>query len=353
VARALTIMLLPLAGCAPLDTYCDSGSGGASAALPPVLVNELMPNNDSAHADESGVYHDWLELYNAGTEAVDLTGYSLSDDWADKGKAPLPAGTVIEASGFMFFWASASDGDGHLPFGLDSQGEGVGLFAADGTAVDWFEFSAFAADHTLARLPDGSNALWLLAHGTPGGSNVQLEEQTDSLIPRGATWSYLDTGEDPGEGWTSAGFDDGGWASGPAPLGYGDDQATQVGWGDDDSDRHPTTWFRLLFELDSAVHEAAGQASLELRVDDGAVLWLNGEELLRQSMPAGDIDADTLATESVSDHIETSYTSYVFPPSGLLAGENLLAVEVHKDSVSSDDLTLDLSLTLASWVPVE
>src|SRR4051794_4059092 len=43
-----------------------------------------------------------------------------------------------------------------------------------------------------------------------------------TLISTGAVWKYLDNGSDQGSGWTAVAFIDGSWASGPAPLGYGD-----------------------------------------------------------------------------------------------------------------------------------
>jgi len=55
-----------------------------------------------------------------------------------------------------------------------------------------------------------------------------------TLIAPGATWKYLDDGSDQGTAWSGRVFADGGWASGPAELGYGDgDEATVVSFGGD------------------------------------------------------------------------------------------------------------------------
>src|SRR5687768_13963903 len=67
----------------------------------------------------------------------------------------------------------------------------------------------------------------------------------DILIPTGATWKYLDNGSDQGTGWRAPGFNDSGWASGPAQLGYGDgDEATVVSYGNDSANKYITTYFR-------------------------------------------------------------------------------------------------------------
>src|SRR5947209_5223858 len=54
----------------------------------------------------------------------------------------------------------------------------------------------------------------------------------DTLVPKGATWKYLDNGSDQGSAWRAPDFDDSSWKSGPAKLGYGDgDEATVVNCG--------------------------------------------------------------------------------------------------------------------------
>src|SRR5688572_22087221 len=67
------------------------------------------------------------------------------------------------------------------------------------------------------------------------------------LVPAGAVWKYLDNGSDQGTGWSSPGFDDSSWASGPAQLGFGDgDEATVVSFGNE-INRFVTTYFRHVF----------------------------------------------------------------------------------------------------------
>ena len=99
-----------------------------------------------------------------------------------------------------------------------------------------------------------------------------------ALSPAGATWKYLDTGVDPGSTWTTSGFDDSAWASGPAQLGYGDgDEATTVGYGPDPNAKHPTTWFRRSFE---AIDPDAFSALLlrVLRDDDAPLVAARRDE---------------------------------------------------------------------------
>src|SRR5210317_1667239 len=72
------------------------------------------------------------------------------------------------------------------------------------------------------------------------------------VLPMGSTWKYLDDGSDQGTGWQAVDFDDSGWASGPALLGYGSikdaDVATEVSYGPDGENKYTTTYFRTTFD---------------------------------------------------------------------------------------------------------
>jgi hypothetical protein len=320
---------------------------------PWVLINELMAHNEGSVPDGQGGAPDWIELYNAESRAVDLSGFTMSDDWTDKGKATFYEGTTIEPGGWLLLWADGLEQPGHLPFELDAGGEGVGLFARDGTVLDWVTYPAMRADYVRARIPDGVSNWQAMPHGTPEAANYWVERSTGSLVPKGATWRYLDSGEYPGPSWTQASFDDSAWASGPAPLGYGDYQITQVGYGDDEAARHPTTWFRHAFEVPAGTAQAIDAATLALRVDDGAVVWLNGQEIQRQGLGEGEVGPDTWAEASVYGEAEEDYTEYPLEPTLLLDGTNQLAIEVHQHSPSSEDLTLDLELTTTTWVVLD
>ena len=55
------------------------------------LISEFMADNQSTLTDEDGDRSDWIELFNAGDELVDLKGYSLTDDASDPTRWRLPA----------------------------------------------------------------------------------------------------------------------------------------------------------------------------------------------------------------------------------------------------------------------
>jgi hypothetical protein len=161
-----------------------------------------------------------------------------------------------------------------------------------------------------------------------------------TIVPTGSTWKYLDNGSNPGTTWRAASFNDTGWKSGAAQLGYGDgDEATAIGYGSDPGNKYVTSYFRKSFNV--ADPSSVASLTLNLLRDDGAVAYLNGTEVFRSNMPAGTIGYQTLADEPIED--ETYYTASI-DPSLLVAGNNVLSVEVHQADPSSSDASFDLSL---------
>jgi hypothetical protein len=165
----------------------------------------------------------------------------------------------------------------------------------------------------------------------------------------GSVWRYSDTGQDLGTAWRQPGFNDSGWAAGPARLGLGGDgEVTTVNGGPSNA-RTPTIYFRHRFQVPSA--RSVLSLALQLIRDDGAVVYLNGTEVFRNNMGEGDPSFGQFASAVVGGSDETTPIAAVLSPAGLVDGENVLAVEVHQVNSSSSDLGLDLELTgLASGV---
>ncbi|MGB7329028.1 MAG: lamin tail domain-containing protein, partial [Rubripirellula sp.] len=65
--------------------------------------------------DEAGAFEDWIELYHPGTISVDLSGFYLTDDAEDPTQWQFPAGSTIEAGGYLIIWADndADQGNDH------------------------------------------------------------------------------------------------------------------------------------------------------------------------------------------------------------------------------------------------
>ena len=158
-------------------------------------------------------------------------------------------------------------------------------------------------------------------------------------------WRFFDNGIQPMDNWRLPEFDDSRWNTGVGPFGYGDRRIREtVDYGPDENRKFITTYFRHRFQV---MKRPANRCVLLLCVDDGAVVYLNGRELLRQHMPSGKIDFLTTANVIVDGSEESEYSRFEFDSSLLREGSNLLAAEVHQAYPESSDLRFDLALRQA------
>jgi len=167
--------------------------------------------------------------------------------------------------------------------------------------------------------------------------------QVRVLTTVGSRWNYLDNGSDPGPAWKLLGFDDVGWASGAAELGYGDDdEATLVGFGPNPGGKHVTTYFRHSFQVGNP--RLFRELHLEVLRDDGAVVHLNGQEVFRSNLPQGTLTPQTYASIALGEPDELTFVETVLNPALLVEGTNVLAVELHQATPGSSDISFDLNL---------
>lgn len=163
-----------------------------------------------------------------------------------------------------------------------------------------------------------------------------------TLIATGTSWKYLDNGSNQGTAWYGSGFNDASWASGNAQLGYGDgDEATVVSYGPSSSSKYITTYFRKTFSVADA--SIFSNYTLNVKRDDGVVVYINGVEKYRNNMPTGTITYTTGAAGTCSDDGSTFQTTTLASGS-LVTGTNVIAVEMHQVNGSSSDISFDLSL---------
>lgn len=167
---------------------------------------------------------------------------------------------------------------------------------------------------------------------------------SSELIPAGSLWAYSDTGDNLGSSWSGIGYDDSGWPTGPAELGYGDgDETTVVGYGPDANNKYVTTYFRHSFPVEDP--DSYHELTARIVRDDGAVLYLNGVEFARSNMDQGPVYYDTWASDYVSGQDESAWYIYPADPGLLVPGDNILAVEIHQANAGSSDISFNLILS--------
>ncbi|MDP2314681.1 MAG: lamin tail domain-containing protein [Pseudomonadota bacterium] len=333
------------------------------------------------------------------TWAYDTAGDYPADDWAgpahddggwDRGEAIFYAGAAQEdvvatvrvtADNYFGLYLGRADGSDLRLVGEDSDGNWV--------TVEDFDIAVTPADHlylaaweapgdsggpqmTIAEveLPsdvvgtDASAFEWVLGptDASPGATDPPPTEEALGLLVEdanaGASWALpavdADRTSDPW-GWaTSSSFSDAAkyvWADTFADASVTNTENTYALFrsqepllgsrGTTELLAIPTTiTFRTSFSVDA--DPASAELSLECLLDDGAVFYLNGVEVLRENMPAGPVDATTLAAAPVGD---ASPIYADLPADALVRGVNVLAVELHQAERDDPDMTFGCALT--------
>lgn len=133
---------------------------------------------------------DWVELRNAGTTPVDLTGWTLTDAVSQPSKWAFPAGTSIPAGGYLVVMCDKrQEANGaatadllHASFALEKDGGTVALFNG-ATQVDSMTYpSGQNANTTYGRSATNGVDLVFFDNGTPGAANggTELAARADS-----------------------------------------------------------------------------------------------------------------------------------------------------------------------------
>ena len=183
-----------------------------------LVINELMASNAGLTMSPAINFDSWIELYNPGEQAVDLSGMTLSDAYGNKWQIPNSIGSV-PAKGFKVLWLGSNDiRADQCTFKLDCDGGSITLTDANGNVVASETYPEAISRTAYARKTDGGNEWGWTAYPTPGATNatsafaknrlaapeVSVDSRlfTSSLtvkvtIPEGATLMYTTDGSLP------------------------------------------------------------------------------------------------------------------------------------------------------------
>ena len=307
-------------------------------------INEWYATGDIRLTD------DHVEIYNPLDVAVALDGVSISDEpFFVPQASSLPALSFIAPRGFTDLIADGDvqAGADHLSFRLSPTHEHLGLFDANGDWIDQVFYYGQMADVAQGRLPDGAAEYAFRAMPTLGDSNGGAVINTIQIVDMDldAVWRYNATGEDLQTDWRMPGYDDSQWESGAGLLGFEreherpllpDAMRTIFDLG------QATYYFRTTVDLPVDTPLSDITANISAAVDDGFVAYLNGQEVLRQGMPDGAINFETLASRNVNEaQLEGPFA---VPNQHWIHGQNVIAVEVHQRTVDSGDIVFGLAL---------
>jgi hypothetical protein len=121
-----------------------------------IVINEFMP------APSSGT--EWVELYNAGSDSVDLSNWVIDDDTLGGTRVVIASGTTLPPGGFLVVAIPSAI--------LNNSGDAVTLSNASGTIVDQIGYTSSTSNQAILRIPDGASTITNSASASPGSANA-------------------------------------------------------------------------------------------------------------------------------------------------------------------------------------
>ncbi|MBP7949866.1 MAG: lamin tail domain-containing protein [Verrucomicrobiales bacterium] len=366
-----------LQGLAPLTTYyytsravnaagtvwaTPSRSFTTGTALPTsVIINEI--NYDPADPTKR---EEFIEFHNPTASPIDMTGWSLDQgvNFVFPSTTIAPGGYVVvveNAAAFAAKYPAAPAPAGEWQTGnqLSNSGENIRLRDNASNTIDEVNYGVGFPWPTSAK--GGASSIELIhphLNNDLGGSwRSSINAPDTVIIPRGASgWRYRETKSEPPSTWKEFGFDDTGaeWATGTMPMGFIGGTpfsppvtfGTALGYGGNASDRTRAYYFRKKFTL-----ATPATLSINIRRDDGAVVWINNEAtptvISAETAWNPPFPYTTLAPNATTSVPGlATYATFTIPASKFVAGDNIIAIQLHQSSISSSDLLIDLDLSI-------
>lgn len=162
------------------------------------------------------------------------------------------------------------------------------------------------------------------------------------LVPASSDWRYLADGSDPGTAWLDPKFRARDWHLGKAELGYGNGDETTLIPALPGGGRPVTTYFHKVFTVSNPT--SYSELLVRLMRDAGAVVYLNGVEIVRSNVGAGPVNSDTPALTDVYERDGGTFYPFRAPKTALVRGINVLAVELHQPSANGNNGGFDCEL---------
>ena len=219
----------------------------------------------------------------------------------------------------------------------EKSGEAVAVLER---ALDALPLEPIAVEHVTRRLEQ------LYAEMDP---QLPTLRSVDALLDRGvrvelvsttASWRYFRGREAPADGleWTSNQYNDAHWESGVLGIGYGDgDDATVL---DDMRGEYSSVYTRI--KIDDDALDGIERVGISVLVDDGCVVYLDGQEVLRLRAPTGNaLPFDTLATSAAAEPLQPANLE-VDTADLHEGGQHVLAVHGFNRTRDSSDFSLSV-----------
>jgi hypothetical protein len=343
-------------GAAAAISWSLSATPVASGIPPTLTVPVLLQANGSGFI-RAGRESDVPGIFLSGSAGINVSlvlnnnlpgfePYSDGGDVLGEGGLPPPAGNAMPRErdfNFNFLRTVQFPQNTELRFAKRA----VAHASGDGSATAFFD-PAFSIDPLATFDLGGQTVRFADAFRLISSDNL-IDPLRRPIIDPSDTWRFLDDGSNQGAVWRAADFNDAAWNEARAEFGFGDgDETTLIRVGDNPASKHITTYFRKEFQSDLP-QEQLDSLELELVLDGGAAIYLNGVEIQRHNLSPG-AQFNSLALNEVEGMNEPRPQSFsvdvaTLPPGLWREGQNVLAAEVHLASPADADMSFSLGLT--------
>lgn len=299
---------------------------------------------------------EFIELHNPGDATVDLSNWKLANGIT----FTFPAATSLAPGGYLVI---AQDPAALLSkYAVTSLGPWVGKLSNSGNTIELRDASNTLKD-TVSYQPgfpwptsaNGTGPSIELMHpaldNDLGGSwraSVAVDVPATTYVPASATgWKYfkgITEATAPVSAWRFPSFSDSAWLTGQAPIGYGSTVPCNTVLTDmpgTTASSYSTVFARKTFTISAG--QVPDEITLKIRHDDGCIVWINGTEVYRGGMPAGEVPFSGLATQFIgtaawTSHPLTNASAY------LNGGTNIISIQAVNASNLSTDFNIDAEL---------
>lgn len=217
--------------------------------------------------------------------------------------------------------------------------------------------NAVSSQNTVTLTVGGSNWMWggdyvLTVSGVADArtnaiqsSQIRISFFREALAME-SPWRWNESGQDLGTAWREPAFDDHAWPESGALFYYEPEDLSLCAGAKQTaiSIGYTTYYFRARFTLGD--NTGAGVLQMRHVVDDGAVFYLNGQEIHRVNLPPGPVTFATLAPATIVNAACRIATNIAV--ANLRSGENLLAVEVHQAADAEYDAVFGAEVSVAA-----
>jgi len=169
-----------------LARFTPGAANNVRAGLPPfpsLWLNEVLPDNfflgTNGVADRFGERDPWLELYNSGTNAIDLGAYYLANNYTNLTQWRFPASTFISPKQFLLVWLDGQpeqsvSSELHTSFRVAPNIGSVVLSKGTNLSsiLDYLNYNSPVPGRSYGSFPDGvASGRRLFSIPTPGATN--------------------------------------------------------------------------------------------------------------------------------------------------------------------------------------